>query len=382
MNILLLHQYFKTPEQGGGIRSYHIATAMVAAGHDVTVITSSNEGSQFKNLQGIKVHYIKVPYANHFSFLRRLWAYWLFYLRAMSKSKSIDKVDLVYAISTPLSVGWLGKQISTNKQARFFFEVGDLWPEVPIQMGIVKNAFLKNWLYGVEQKIYSSSEVVIVLSSGMVDYVRDHGADKILVVPNMADIEYFQEKEQSPGKSGGLTIGYFGTIGLANHLEYLLDIAEVSQTEHLDIQFLVVGEGARKKSIEAQLRSRKIENIDVMGWQNMHDVRRLLNLCDAIYISFQNIPVLHTGSPNKLFDGLAAGKFVVSNLGGWSKKLIDEYDIGISYDPTKPNEFTEKVKAYLDDRSKIVMAQKNALSVAQTLFDKKALTKKIIDAIG
>ncbi len=54
MKIIYLHQYFLTPEQGGAIRSYHLAKAMVEAGHEVEMITSHNHSHyHYENIEGI-----------------------------------------------------------------------------------------------------------------------------------------------------------------------------------------------------------------------------------------------------------------------------------------------------------------------------------------
>ncbi len=381
MKILLLHQYFKTPREGGGIRSYHIAKAMVSAGHHVTIITSSNEKARSVLIEGIEVVYLRVPYRNHFSFLKRLWAFWAFYRKALSKSQSYSEVDLVYAISTPLSVGWLGKKVSRRRKARFFFEVGDLWPEVPIQMGIIKNSVLKKWLYHIEQQVYRSADLVVALSSGMVDYIQKNGARKVVVVPNMADVSFFSDMKERTGTSCAFKVGYFGTIGLANHLQYLLDIAELSQEEGLDLAYIIVGDGAQKQAIRKEVALRKLENTTLLPWQDMEGVKRLMEQCDAVYISFQNVPILHSGSPNKLFDGLAAGKIIVSNLGGWSKAVIEDNEAGICYDPTHPREFITKIQLLLSDKSRVSQLKVSALRLASS-FDIVRLTQKVLDEIG
>ncbi|MEQ9301637.1 MAG: glycosyltransferase family 4 protein [Cyclobacteriaceae bacterium] len=382
MKILLLHQYFKTPSEGGGIRSYYIAKAMVRAGHQVTVMTSGNGKTRVDSIDGIEIVYLHVSYSNHFSFLRRLWAFFIFYQKAHSKTKSIERVDLVYAISTPLSVGWLGKVVSRRMKVRFFFEVGDLWPEVPIQMGIIKNPMLKKWLYNIEEEIYRSAETVVALSSGMVSHIESKGASKVLVVPNMADISFFSDLKEITPRNDNFKIGYFGTIGMANHLEYLLDLAELSQEESLGLEFLIVGDGARKPAISKEIILRELENTTLLPWQDMVGVKQLMGECDAVYISFQNIPVLHTGSPNKFFDGLAAGKIIVSNLGGWSKTIIEENEVGICYDPMNPNEFIEKIQPLLNDVSRVSRLKENASRLAKSSFDKTLLTQKILDEIG
>ena len=41
MNILYIHQYFTTPEEGGGTRSYEFARYLVKQGHKLTRLTGT-----------------------------------------------------------------------------------------------------------------------------------------------------------------------------------------------------------------------------------------------------------------------------------------------------------------------------------------------------
>ena len=45
MRIIYLHQYFITPNMAGGSRSYEMARRLVAAGHEVHMVTSSQDGA-------------------------------------------------------------------------------------------------------------------------------------------------------------------------------------------------------------------------------------------------------------------------------------------------------------------------------------------------
>src|SRR6185312_16720347 len=97
-------------------------------------------------------------------------------------------IDIVYATSTPLSVAIPAMVIKWLKGTPFIFEVRDLWPEVPIQMGAIKNKFIIKLLYKLEKKIYTSAKHVVALSPGMYDGVIKYGIspDKVSMVPNMS----------------------------------------------------------------------------------------------------------------------------------------------------------------------------------------------------
>ncbi|MEM8894204.1 MAG: glycosyltransferase family 4 protein [Bacteroidota bacterium] len=381
MRILLLHQYYKTPAEGGGIRSYHVAKALTKAGHNVTVISGHNETACTKNIKGVEVHYLNVPYANHFSFLRRLYSFWKYYRLALRKVEKLETPDLVYAISTPLSVGWLGKKVSQKWNCKFVFEVGDLWPEVPVKMGIIRNRLLSSWLYRIEKSIYDSASLIIALSPDMSEYIISVTRSKVIVVPNMSDTDFFKPS-QAKNRDNTFRIGYFGTIGLANQLEYLLDAAECCQIQGLNVDFVVKGEGAKKPIIKKVIADKKLTNISLEGWSGMDEVKKSMACCQAVFLSFQNIPALHSGSPNKLFDGLAAGKVIVSNLTGWTKNVIEEENVGFYYNPNKPQVCVDQIKRLMNDSESLSEKQTNARRLAEREYSVQRLTNKITEELA
>lgn len=143
MRIIYIHQYFVTPEEGGAVRSYHLAKGMVDAGMDVELITT-HPNSQYlqKEIEGIKVHYLPIPYDNNFGFLRRLRAFYAFVHQAKRLIKKLALPDLLYITSTPLTTGLIGLWAKRKLQLPFIFEVRDLWPEAPVQVGVIRNSLL------------------------------------------------------------------------------------------------------------------------------------------------------------------------------------------------------------------------------------------------
>ena len=142
MRILYIHQYFKTPEEGGSIRSYYLAKGLVDAGHEVTMVTAHNGPYEVKKIDGVAVHYLPVPYDNSFGFAQRLWSFWSFVKLAKKEAKSLPKQDLAYVMTTPLTTGFIATYLKKELNLSYYFEVGDLWPEAPIQMGVIKNKWL------------------------------------------------------------------------------------------------------------------------------------------------------------------------------------------------------------------------------------------------
>ena len=381
MDILIIHQYFKTPEEGGAIRSYYIAEHLTRLGHNVKVITAYNEQNyKIKRLKGFEVHYLPVYYTNHLSFWSRVHAFWLFVFYTVRLLKKFQTVHLNYVISTPLSTALIALYGKKRFGIPYCFEVGDLWPEAPIQLGVLKNRLLKWGAYRLEKIAYLGAQHIIALSPDIREIIKSKvSAKQIDVVTNMSDPDLFYPEDKDSRLEmdyeleGKFTIGYLGTIGLANHLEYLVEAAKCVVDE--DIVFLVMGAGAQAEKI--RFLSQGLRNVRFVEPGNKKAVQRVMSVCDAIYISFRKIPVLGSGCPNKLFDGLAAGKLIIINFDGWIKGLVEKHNCGFYYDPERPQDFMTKVAGYVKDPGLLKESQQHALTLALEQFSVKKQTKTL-----
>ncbi len=377
MKILYIHQLFKTPQEGGGIRSWYLAKAMVNAGYEVDFISSHNHKSELEVIDGIRIHYIKVPYDNSYGFIRRLWAYGQFVLKARSLAKKLIRPDLSYVMTTPLTTGWIATWMKRKLGIPYYFEVGDLWPDVPIEMDVIKNPWLKKWLYRKEKQFYDEAEKVIALSPDIAKNIQSKTATPVDFIPNMADTNFYQPsfRTEEITEETPLKILYCGAHGRANHLEYLVESARVSQ--HLLIHFTLMGAGSEKARI-IKLAS-DLSNVTFLEHGNKEEVREVMNTHDAIYVSFQNLKMLHTGSPNKFFDALAAGKMVITNLSGWISKMTEENNLGFSYEGDLPDNFAARIGGFLS-LQKVQQAQQNAHSLSSR-FSIKKLSAQLLEII-
>ncbi len=387
MKILYLHQYFLTPEQGGAIRSYHLAKALVEAGHEVEMITSHNHKAyHFEVIEGIRVHYLPVYYENNLKYIGRFVSFIKFMYRAYEKSTEIEEVDICYATSTPLTIGIIALWLRKLHRIKFYFEVRDLWPEAPIQMGAIKNYFLKKYLYNLEKRIYKRAEKIIALSPGILEGIKNKVPQKeVHLIPNFSDCVFFhpEEKiiktEEKFAVKGKFVVSYFGALGKANHLDYLINAAiELSKNKIDHIHFIIAGKGYELHLIKEKVKEYQLRNINFIGFINKESLHEMLNVTDAIYISFANKPILETNSPNKFFDGLAAGKLCITNTRGWMKELIEKNECGFYYDPEQPELFLDKIIPYTNDRNLLKTAQKNARKLAEHDFSKDIMVEKFL----
>lgn len=390
MKILYFHQYFNTPEMSGGTRSYEMARRLVAAGHEVHMITSwvnETDKTDWYTTEeaGIHVHWFPNYYNNKMSYLDRIKAFFKFAFHAAKKGKSFKNVDVVFATSTPLTIALPAVAAAKKLNVPMVFEVRDLWPELPIAMGALKNKFTQKLAYVLESWAYKNSDSIIALSPGMRDGIVKAGYsyNKIAVIPNSSDnelfevssslVENFRSKFDWLGKRK--LVVYTGTFGIINGVSYLVDLAEEVYKLDSEIRFLLIGAGAEFELVKEYAKKKSVLNVNlfIMNSIPKKEIPIILKAATLSTALFIDKPEMRANSANKFFDSLAAGTPILINYGGWMVDIIENYNCGlVVWNKTIEQSATDLVE-FLVDESKLAQAASNAKKLAQTQFDRDNL---------
>ena len=391
MNIIYLHQYFTTPDRVGGIRSYEMARRLVAKGHTVHLLTTSNEpreesGWFERDIEGIRVHALPIPYSNRQSNIKRIRTFLSFAFGAAQRAPSL-RADVVFATSTPLTIAIPGILTSKLKRIPMVFEVRDLWPEAPVAMGALNSPLA---IYGaglLERLAYRSAAHVVALSPGMKAGVVKQGVSpqNVTVIPNASDLELFRpgldgsEFRKKLGLKGKTVLLYFGTMGEANGLSFVLDgAAELKRRGRDDIAIVLHGDGRERDGLEARRAHDDLGNVVFSSWDlHRDDLARLVAAADVCMTIYKNVPVLYTCSPNKMFDSLSAGKPVLTNMPGWLGNLIENNEAGVFVQPDNADDFADKAEYLAAQPELRKIYGQNARKLAEREFSRDLLAAKL-----
>lgn len=395
MKILYLHQYFVTPAQPGATRSYWIAQELISQGHKVTMISGNQNITQRKestNVDGINVIYLKVPYDNKMGIPQRLISFLKFMCRSMIEALRQKEVDMIIATSTPLTIGFPALVLNRFKKIPYLFEVRDLWPEVPIQMGGLRNPVLKKLAFAFEKQIYKKAKHIVALSPGMRDGVISAGTppEKVSMIPNMAKIDKFwpRKKNREISQKFGLRndsfkVVHFGSMGHVNGLDNFVNASQIAKSKGLDdIDFILIGQGLMKEKYEKIKMQENLYNLIIHEPVPLDIISELVNLCDVSYFGVSQYPILKINSANKFFDSLSAGKPLIINFDGWMKELIENYECGIMVHPTDANDLLDKINYLKENPDKTMAMAQNARRLAETKYDKSILCKEFAEIIN
>jgi glycosyltransferase involved in cell wall biosynthesis len=399
VRILYIHQFFATRESDLGlIRSYEFSRRWIAAGHDVTVVTSSSrlpaafQGRLFASgdIDGIDVRSVRVAYANVMSYTRRVLSFTLFVLGATWLALRAPRPDVVLATSTPLTVAIPGLIAAKLRRVPFVFEVRDLWPEAAIQMGALRRggvaARLAKWL---ERMAYRAASQVVALSPGMAQGVIAEGvpAHRVHVVPNSSDIDLFGPGDKDPelvarfGLDGKFVVGYAGAVGPSNAVEAQLPAAarQLAARGADDIAFLVVGDGRSLPALREAVAD--LPSVVLAGTLPKHEIPRVTRTCDVMLVLFADVPILATNSPNKLFDALASGRPVVLNSPGWTKELVESHRVGLYVPAGDGRALAEAIEGLAREPESRARMGERARALAESEFSRDELAAHVLSVL-
>ena len=366
----------------GSTRSYEMARRLVSMGHEVNMVTSwreqCNKNDWFSTHDdGIKTYWLPVTYSNHMSYMDRFQAFIQFAWKASIMSASIP-TDIVLATSTPLTIALPGVYASRKQRVPMVFEVRDLWPELPIAIGALRNPVLKYMAKRLELFAYRNSDSIIALSPGMRDGViaKGYPVDRITVIPNGADLDRFYPNKVT-GMAFRKTHGipesvilmvYAGTFGKVNGVGYLVELASAFK-EDRRIYFLTVGDGQEYQEVKALAIKRGCLglNLQMLPKIPKSEVSAVLAAADIAVSTVIPLPELEANSANKFFDGLAAGCCMAINHKGWQADLLLSSGAGLQLSASIDKAICE-LKNWINNPQRISAARGKARKLAEDAF--------------
>lgn len=411
-NIWILNHYATDMFFDKGGRHYWFAENLIKQGYEPIIICSSFLHKGTKNLiessEKIKIEYSnKIPFVflktdsyvgNGKARIKNMFQYFWQVLRMYKKiEEEFGKPDVIIGSSVHplacLAALIIGKKYKIKK----IVEIRDLWPETLLMMGIVKEKTLLSWLlYKGEKYLYKKADNIIFTMEGGKQYIIDKGWDKeielskIYHINNGIDLEKFKELEKNDFKdkdldSNNFKIIYTGTIGKANNLKKIIQVAEIMK-EIDEIKFLIYGEGEEKNSLEEYCRKKEIKNVKFKGKESKERIPYILTKADILLLNGQNkieskYNVKKYGiSLNKIFDYLSAGKMIIQMFEAQYSPIL-KYNCGIVLkDFDNENIKNTILQIQSMERKEILKYKLNTQKCIEE-FDFKKLTKKLIEII-
>ena len=399
--VWIFNQFAVSPNMPGPTRHYNIAKELIKNGYDVFIFASDysfqeltykklrpTESYKIEIIDKVKFVWIRVPSYKKNNY-KRLINQIMFAIRASIISRRLCKPDIIIGSSPQLFTAISALITSKLRRVKFIGEIRDLWPESLLEL---HKSFKYNpyifVLYMLAIIIYRKSRNIIILAHGNKQKIIEKGIpeSKIHYIPNGIDTNRKvntanAQKIKQKYNINKFTICYTGSIGIANNLEMIMDVAK--NIDNNAIEIIIFGDGPMKKSLNSIISNLGLKNVRIEEMVSNNEIYDLLSNVDVCFITLQDVPLFKYGvSPNKLFDYMYAKKPIICSVGGWCNNVIQKAKCGIAINPDNADEFIKAInslyKMNTSEREKLGF---NGYDYVKTHFSRQETTKKLIKII-
>jgi glycosyltransferase involved in cell wall biosynthesis len=394
MNILLINHYAGSPEYGMEYRPYYLAKEWVKQGHSVTIVGATFSHLRLRNpevptdyykenIEGIQYIWLTTPayvgsiarIRNILVFVRKLYKY--------SKQLVADvNPDLVIASSTYPLDNYPARKIANLANAKFVYEIHDLWPLSPMLIGNYSkwHPFIV-MMQMAEDYAYKHVDKVVSLLWNAEGHCRERGLapGKFVCVPN----GYFPEewtdemkKMQLPEDhqkafddlKGKMIVGFAGGFAASGNVITLVKAA-VELKDRNDIHFVLIGKGPELFSYENVIKANGLSNVTILSAVQKGLIPAVNSYFDIAYLGGLRSELHQYGtSYNKMTDYMLSGKPIVQSVDE-PGSVVERVGCGIRVE-------AENAKAVADAILKLVYMsteERNAMGIKGKEYVEKNL---------
>lgn len=383
-----------------------LATAWAEKGYKVKVLTqvpSYPYGKVFKGYKNlcyqkeiwnkISIYRIRTVTGYNTSLLKKIFHYINFIifgsLLALFLARKSDEI-FVYHVG-PLTDAIPAVIIKKLFLKRITIWTLDIWPDAVFAFGFKRTKFREKALHLFVKFIYRNCDNILVSSRYFTDKLKLYASNKkIHYIPQWADeanskcspslgnFKFSEEKK--------FHFTFAGNIGKVQNLANVIKaFASSENTEK--IQLNLIGDGWNLPNILKIIKHNRYTNIISWGRKPSSDMPVYYGLSDVLVISLKSDPILELTVPQKFQAYLSAGKPIYAIMNGDVKKMVEEYELGITADPdnlTEIREGFEKFAAF--DKAELNKFGANCESLYRDKFQKskniELITSILFENIG
>lgn len=403
MNILVVDHYAGSPALGMSFRHYYLAKEWMASGHKVLIVGGTYSHLRKKQpeagndtIDGVAYRWLRTPRYNGNGVMRFVsmlcfTAQLFLHFRAWRRFKP----DAVIASSTYTLDNWPCHRIAKRHHAKYIYEVHDLWPLSPMELGGMSagHPFIRIMQWG-EDYAYRHADKVVSILPCVHEHVRAHGLplEKLALVPNGVVTEDWlpENREELPAEHRALLeklrgekrllVGFAGAHGIANALKPFIDAMRLLPSEQ--VAFVLVGTGLEKENLRAYVQSENIPQVYFLPPISKKAIPTLLSRFDLLYVGLQKQRLFRFGiSPNKLFDYMMAAKPIVMAIEA-GNDMVAEAGCGWRVEPENPAAIARAIEAAMAcDPARLAQMGENGHRYVCARHDFKVLAADFIQAM-
>jgi len=292
------------------------------------------------------------------------------------------KYDVVFSFATsPLTSSLAAIFFSKIKSCKSFIWVLDLWPDILLELKIIRNTFLYNIVSRISKFIYKNFDYIMSQSESFRKRISLYNNNNNIFFPAWSeDIKYTKKsKNLKYNNDKSFKIVFTGNVGEAQNFDQVIKAAEILKKQN-DIKWIIVGSGRELDKIKKVIKEKKIKNFILEGQKSLAQINYYHSIADILFISLKSGSALSSTIPGKLQTYLSANKFILGMIEGEAKRIIEDSGIGQCVNPNRPKDLAKKI-LYLKNHPEILIKIKNSNLGKKYLdkyFNKNIILKSLL----
>ncbi|MBS0205656.1 MAG: glycosyltransferase family 4 protein [Planctomycetes bacterium] len=340
-----------------------------------------------REYRGVTVHRVWHSRFSKHSSLGRLANLTTFTLSAWRAARQLRRrPDVIIVQTDPFFLPCIGRKLQRHHGGcPLVCYLQDLYPDIAVAVGKIREGRLTRFVRQVLFKIYQSSQKVIVLSTDMKRRCEEYGvpSDKLDVVANWADTNQVRPVKtdnvfrKQHNLENRFVVMYSGNMGLAHDLETLLDAA-VLLRDRSDLEWVFVGDGVRRKFAAERAEQLGLEHVRFLPYQPKSVLAHSLSAADVHLVSVRP-GASACVMPSKLYGILASGTPTVAVVEPETElsDLINDHEVGFTCVPGDAEALAERIRELADNPDLKHRLGLNARNLAEAEYSRTGQTSRI-----
>jgi colanic acid biosynthesis glycosyl transferase WcaI len=392
VRILFMAQCYAPEDICAAILITQLAADLAKRGHHITVVTGAPNYPQGRVFKGYRNSLYKVETLDGVRVVRtwsyispskkswpRLLHYGTYSVTAFYGGLFAGRPDVIVSYSPPLPLGFSAWLLSRIYRVPWVLQLEDLYPDAAIAAGVLTNKKIIKFFLGMENFLYKNSQRISVISKNfrqilLKKRVRD---SKIEIIPVWADPNEVRpmQKQNAFRREHGLNdkfvVMYAGNIGITSCLEDILHAAEILREQN-EIQFVIVGEGVKKESLEAEMQAKQLTNVLFLPFQPREIFPEMLATADLSLVTLNAGAALYS-LPCKIFSVMASARpiLAVTPPGSEIMQIIEDAGCGWNVPPQSPGKLAEAILLLKDRESELIQMGQNGRACLEKNYSRK-----------
>jgi glycosyltransferase involved in cell wall biosynthesis len=340
------------------------------------------------DFKGIKV--IHVPIKKYKNTFLRLLSFIYWHIFSLILGLTFKGIDFVLSPSPPLSIGLISILIAKKNNAKFIYNVQEIYPDLLIKNGTLKSKFLINILKWMESFIYKKAAAVITIDQIFYHQIitRFQNVNKLYIIPNFVDTELYKPLFSSLSlpdpfhyDANKIRLMYAGNIGYYQDWEPIISAAK--KLEDSNIEFWIIGEGVKKDYLIKEIDKHKLNNINVLPYQERELMPMINSFADIHFISISK-EMEQEGFPSKVYTIMACSKpmIVITGENTPLYHFLKNLNCSILITENRNENFTNSILELANNKSKQIELGKNGYDEIQNNYTKEKVVEQYIKILS